>query len=369
MKVRWYWLPIAAFLGLMAFNVQAMLRAAPPTAPRAGERAAATRHAAVPPGADDDHEELAAGDVISGPGIVEPARPETRIGGALPGRIARVAVEEGARVAAGDVLVVLEDAAERAALAAAEADVAAARAQLGRVVEGSRQEDIRAAVADAETAQTRADLSRGVAERVAQVAAAGGATEDELERARRQAEADAAQARAADARRAAVLAGARRDDVRLARAQLAAAEARRDQAAAVVDRLTVRAPAAGEVLAIAYRAGEYYQPGGEPLAVIGDTSTLTVRMDVDERDLGRVAVGAAVVVRANAFPGVRFTGRVQAVGRRMGRKRLRSDEPGERNDTKVLEIVIALDDPRGLVVGQRVTCDVREAAAAAGAPR
>ncbi|MCA9679229.1 MAG: efflux RND transporter periplasmic adaptor subunit, partial [Myxococcales bacterium] len=120
---------------------------------------------------------------------------------------------------------------------------------------------------------------------------------------------------------------------------------------------------------IAYRAGEYYQPGGEPLAVIGDTSTLTVRMDVDERDLGRVAVGAAVVVRANAFPGVRFTGRVQAVGRRMGRKRLRSDEPGERNDTKVLEIVIALDDPRGLVVGQRVTCDVREAAAAAGAPR
>jgi hypothetical protein len=50
----------------------------------------------------------------------------------------------------------------------------------------------------------------------------------------------------------------------------------------------------------------------------------------------------------------------------MGRKNLRTDDPAERNDTKILEVVVALegtnaasDKPSGgldgLIVGQRVT--------------
>jgi HlyD family secretion protein len=40
----------------------------------------------------------------------------------------------------------------------------------------------------------------------------------------------------------------------------------------------------------------------------------------------------------------------------MGRKNVRTDDPAERNDTKILEVVIAVDAPAGLVVGQRVVC-------------
>jgi hypothetical protein len=60
------------------------------------------------------------------------------------------------------------------------------------------------------------------------------------------------------------------------------------------------------------------------------------RRVVDERDVGRVARGAAVRIRANAFPGVELTGKVEEVGLRMGRKNVRTDDPAERNDTKIL---------------------------------
>lgn len=357
-RIRWYTLPALALLALMTFNVQRLLRAEPPTRPRPADLADAAREVPPPAGQVDERAAPPPPETVSGPGVVEPAAPETRLGAAAAGRLAVIAVREGDRIAAGDVVVELEAGVERAAVAAAEAEVEAAAAQLERAVRGSRSEDVRAAIADAETAAARAELTRGVSARLQQVAAAGGATADELDRARRAAEADASAARAADARRAAVLAGSRREDVRLARAQLAAAQARRDQARAQLERLMVRAPVAGEVLQVKYRVGEHYAPGGEPLLVLGDTSALRVRLDVDERDVGRVFAGAAVTVRTNAYPGVDLVGKVVEVGRRMGRKNVRTDDPAERNDTKILEVVVALDDPAGLVVGQRVTCYV-----------
>jgi HlyD family secretion protein len=365
-RVRWYWPLVLAFLILIAFNLQKLLRAEPPTAPRAGDVAAAERVAQSPPGTSDERDRPPPAGSISGNGVIEPAEPETKVGAALAGRIAAVAVREGQKVAAGDVLVEFEQEVEKAALAAAVADVAAARAQLQRSVRGNRSEDVAAALADADNVRARAELSRGVLERLEQVQRGGGATVDEVERARRQAEADAAAARASESRRQAVVAGSRREDVELARAQLAAAESRRDQAQAALDRLTVRAPVAGEVLQVKYRVGEYYQPGSDPLITLGDTSQIRVRMDVDERDIGRVQLGAPMIVRANAFPGVDFTGKVVEIGRRMGRKNVRTDDPTERNDTKILEIVGLLDTPDGapsgssdgtpgLIVGQRVT--------------
>jgi HlyD family secretion protein len=39
----------------------------------------------------------------------------------------------------------------------------------------------------------------------------------------------------------------------------------------------------------------------------------------------------------------------------MGRKNIRTDDPTERIDTKILEVVIALDPAEGLVPGLRVT--------------
>ena len=88
---------------------------------------------------------------------------------------------------------------------------------------------------------------------------------------------------------------------------------------------------------------------------MGDTRTLRVRMDVDEHDIARVTQGAKAWVVADAFGARKFTGSVVDIGRRFGRKNIRTDDPTEKNDTKVLEVVIELDGHELLVPGQRVT--------------
>jgi HlyD family secretion protein len=52
-------------------------------------------------------------------------------------------------------------------------------------------------------------------------------------------------------------------------------------------------------------------------------------------------------------------GKVVEVGRRFGRKNVRTDDPVERNDTKILEVVIELEGHELLVPGQRVMSYVR----------
>ena len=309
----------------------------------------------TPEGGGDFRIEVPEGDYVGGNGVIEPAARETRVAADVAGRIAAIVVAEGDQVEAGALLVELDHSVEDAALAAAQADVDASQAELLRTTRGSRREDIRASVADAEAARARAELSSGVLERFEAVVASGGVTVDELDRARKQAEADRAAADQADARRDATVRGSRREDVQAAQARLAAAKARRDQAEAARAERFVRSPIAAEILQSKFRPGEYYQPGGaDPLMIVGDTRTLRVRMDVDERDVGRVRTGANAIVRAPSFEGTDFAGKVVEIGKRMGRKNVSTDNPTERTDMKILETVIELQAPDGLVVGQRV---------------
>ncbi len=359
------WFTVVLTVAVIGMGVQAtrLLRAAPPTTPRGADADKAKRVVVAPGGVVDERSAPPPPSITSGNGVIEPAVPEVGVGAAVTGQIARIAVAEGQRVVAGEVLVELDRRVEAATLAAAEADVLAARAELDRVVRGTRAEDIGAARADADGARARAALAKTVAERTERAAAVGALTGEELDRARREAEAADAFARASSSREQALIAGSRREDIQLARARLTGAEARRDQAAALHARMVLAAPTAGEVLQLPYRVGELYQPsspGGAnlPLAVIGDTSRLRVRVDVDERDIGKVKVGAKAVVRASAFPGVDYAGSIVEIGRRMGRKNVRTDDPIERNDTKILEVVVALEGMPPLVVGQRVVCYV-----------
>lgn len=342
----------AIFLGT---NIARSVFAQPATVPRDADRTHTGRTVAADAGVDD-RLAIPAGQWVGGNGVIEPADRETRVAAQTGGRIARIAVHEGDFVEANAVLVELEASSERAALAAAQADMDASAADLSRVAHGNRAEDIQAAQAEAESGAARARLSADILARDQTLVPSGAITPDELDRARRQADSDRFTAAQLDARRRASMAGSRREDIAVARARYEATIARRDQARATLDLRTVRAPIAGEVLQVKYRAGEYYQPGGagDPLVVMGDTRQLRVRMDVDERDVGLVQTGATALVRALAYPGVDYTARVVEIARRMGRKNVRTDDPVERNDTKILEVVLVLEAPRGLVVGQRV---------------
>jgi hypothetical protein len=91
------------------------------------------------------------------------------------------------------------------------------------------------------------------------------------------------------------------------------------------------------------------------LVVLGDLRAIRVRVDVDERDIARVTLGAKAFVTLSAFSGRRFPGTVVEVGARMGRKNVRTDDPVERLDVKILEVVLQIAEPQGLVPGIRVT--------------
>jgi multidrug resistance efflux pump len=192
------------------------------------------------------------------------------------------------------------------------------------------------------------------------LAKGGAATPDELDRARQDREAAKATFEAADARRRSASSGARYEDVLVARSELSAAEARRDEAAVTLERLTIRAPWKGTVLQLKFRVGERYSPEKGAFAVLGDTTRLVARVDVDERDLAKLKVGSSAFITVPAQPGRRVSGRVTEIGRHMGRKNVRTDDPVERIDTKILEVVVALDDRDGLVPGLRVVGYVRE---------
>jgi multidrug resistance efflux pump len=376
-KVLWTGLSAVLLCG-MGYSIFNLVTRDSPTTPRPPDVVVAKRVIVAPAGSPTEAPDLrdpvvssgaVKGGKLGGNGIVEPRGEEVAVAGQVAGRIAEVFVREGAKVEAGAPLLRLDDTLERAAVEVAKADLEVAKARLDKVVAGSRAEDVRRAAAQVREAQARAALSRGVLTRLEELAKNDAATVDELDRARRAAEADRYAASAAEANRAAVVAGNRAEDIAEARASVAVAEARLMEAEARLGQRVVTAPMAGEVLQVKVRAGAWYQPGGEAPFVMGETSKLYVRVDIDERDFAKVRVGAKAEVMAKAFGQKVFAGRVVELGRKMGRKNVRTDDPTELNDTKILEVLVELDGFEGLVVGQRVVALIEAAQAAeASAP-
>ena len=130
------------------------------------------------------------------------------------------------------------------------------------------------------------------------------------------------------------------------------ARARRDKAAAALAERNMKAPFSGKILKTYLEPGESIEARGEsPLFVIGDIRTLRVRAEIDELDIERIAAGNSAVVLPDAYPGREVPGKVVSMSGILGRRRLRSDDPKERLDGKVLEVLIELQTEEGLRPG------------------
>ncbi len=292
---------------------------------------------------------------IVAPGKVEPLSEEMKMAAAITGRLAEVRVEEGQRVVAGEVLAVIENAEQLARLHQAEAAVRLKQATLDRVVNGPRpaeRREVRAAVtaAEATLAQAEAELIRQQS-----LATAGNASRQALDAARRDRDVARAGLAEANSHRDAVDAEARSDEVAIARADLDLAVARAAELQAAYERTFLRSPVAGIVLRKYRRAGEMVSENVEtPIVSVGDDRVLRVRAEVDEADIAPLVIGLPAYVKAPAYGETRFPGRVVRIGSMMGRKAIRTDQPAERTDTRVLEVLIDLDAGTHLPVGLRV---------------
>jgi ABC exporter DevB family membrane fusion protein len=295
------------------------------------------------------------GIVAAGPGRVEAVSEEVRISAQVGGRLRTVLVEEGDRVTAGQIVATVENADYLARVSSAEATLRLREADARKVHNGARAQerrDAEAAVREAEAVveQANADVARR--RDLFKDAVISRAEIDKAEEGFKVAQARLDSMRE---RLALVDAGSREEDCARADAEVALARAAIDEARALLEKTFVRAPIDGVVLRKHRRAGESVSTQFEsPVMTVADRSRLRVRVDVDETDVARIREGQRASVTAGAFGDRVFDGRVVRVGRLLGKKTVRTDEPTERVDTKVLETLIELADGHELPLGLRV---------------
>jgi HlyD family secretion protein len=289
------------------------------------------------------------------PGRVEPWSGEIRIAAPVVGRIGEVLARVNDKVFAGEPLIRLEDAEARARVATAEAQIALRKrarndqSTSSRAAERRRAEDW---VADAERGLFDAQVA------VDQVAVS--------KRAGRASDADLAAARAAMSREQDRL-KQRKSELRIleddkttplptqnegalnvARAELLLAQAG-------IEKLTIRAPMAGTVLQVNAKPGELATPSAvQPLLLIGDISALRVRAELDERDFGEIKVGQPAVVRAPAFRGREFAGKVSSIAPIVDAGRINARDQRGLSDVRVVEVLVDLAEGGPLAVGMKV---------------
>jgi len=301
---------------------------------------------------------------VAGSGMVEPRSESIHVCAEVPGIVAAVAVAEGDDVAAGDVILRLEDRWQRAELAVRRAALAVAEQDRTRLAALPRSEDLPPSSARLRAARAAADSQRDQVARAEELTRRQVVTDEQLVQRRKAlavAEAEAEEAEAEDAR---LRAGAWERDVAIAAAAVEQAAARVAQAEIEVDRLQVRAPVAGRILRIDVRPGEFVgTPPDKPLVVLGDVSRLHVRVSIDEHDLPRFVAGAPAVghVRGDATRALRlsFLRTVPLVEP----KRSLTGDSAERIDTRVLQVlyVVEPDDSAGaavLAVGQQLDVEI-----------
>jgi HlyD family secretion protein len=152
-------------------------------------------------------------------------------------------------------------------------------------------------------------------------------------------------------------------------AALAAARAELSLAEAALERTRIRAPSNGTILQLNARVGETVAPSPENLlVVVGDVTSLRVRAEFEERDIGKVRVGQAAVVRSDAFPGKDFEGTVSSLARALGPSKLGQRGPRRPTDIDVLEVFIDLAGQPPLLPGMRVDVFLKADASATAVP-
>ncbi|PZO01977.1 MAG: hemolysin secretion protein D [Alphaproteobacteria bacterium] len=247
------------------------------------------------------------------------------------GIVKEVLVQEGDIVVAGQILARQEDDEARLAVQSAAAQVAQAESQL---------------------AQIRVDISTSEREyeRLAQLVATNFVAAQRMD-----------QARDAIATARARL-GSQQAGVQTARAQLA--QSRYNQELTVI-----RAPTAGRIVR------RYANPGAGASTL--NVSTMfdlepaaprIARAEIVESDIPNIAAGQAVEITPEGDPSKVYVGSVIRRAAVFGARKLSSDDPSQRSDERVVEVVVSAGDAP-LLIGQRVLVKFMKPGETAGAPR
>jgi multidrug resistance efflux pump len=270
------------------------------------------------------------------------------------------------------VLAELENADYRAQVESARANVVAKEAVLRKVINGARRQERDEAWSSVNEAKAVMADAQSELRRRQELFSAGVVSREELDRYAREADVAKAKYDAAVQQHALVDDHAREEDQSFAEADLKLAKAQLEEAQARYEKTFIRSPIDGTVLRKHHRSGESVSNSStvpDPVLTIGDRNKLRVRVDVDETDVSKVRVWQKAYVTADAFGKRKFWGRVVRVGQQLGPKNVRTDEPTEKVDTKILETLVELDPGSQLPDGLRVDAFIVPAGAEAAEDR
>lgn len=296
-------------------------------------------------------------DALAGAGVVEARAENILIGAYEPGVVHEVCVQVGEQVQAGAPLFRLDDRAARAELAVRQALLASAEAELTKLLAAPRPEDIpvaEAAVAEAAARFSEAETNLNRSTRLRQQNAL---TTSEFDRDRYAYLASKAAVDKSTAELNRLLSGTWKEDLAVAEAKVAEARGEVEAARVRLERMTVEALVAGEVLQVNVRPGQYAALAWkEPLIVLGDLSRLHVRVDIDEHDLPMFRPGAPAIARPRGMPDLAIPMEFVRVEPYVIPKRSLTGANSERVDTRVLPVIYALPEapPIPLYVGQQM---------------
>jgi HlyD family secretion protein len=293
---------------------------------------------------------------VAGAGVVEPETENIAVGSPVAGVVVEVNAKVGKRVKAGDPLFRLDDRKQKAELEIRKAMLADAQSQLDKLRAMPRPEEL--PQSEARVRETEADdqnMQQQLA-RAEKLAGTGAMTEEEIFDRKQLALQSRERYNRAVADFNLLKAGAWEPDIKVAQAAADHTRAQIVQTQTDLDELVIRALVDGEVLQVNVRPGEFVgAPANQALVVLGSTTQLNVRVDIDEYDIPRflqdAPARATLKGHSDGFFPLKFV-RVEPYV--VPKKSLTGDNT-ERVDTRVLQVIYAIDTQgKRLFVGQQL---------------
>ncbi len=222
-------------------------------------------------------------------------------------RIAQILVEEGASVAKGDILALLETRRLQQMVNRTEAQLAAQREVVTKLENGTRQEEIRKLQAELSATRIEAANAEKSYERLRPLAADNLAAQDQVDDARARDEGARARVNVAEESLNLAEAGPRREDIAAARARFEAMKAELNIARKNLEDAHLTAPADAVIQNRILQPGDMASPQ-RPVFTLALVNPIWVRAYVSQPDLGKIFPGMKADIHTDSYPGKTYQG-------------------------------------------------------------
>lgn len=268
---------------------------------------------------------------------------EVSLGFRVAGRVAKMRVEEGDAVKAGQLIAVLDKQPFLDSLALQRANVAQQEANLAKLKAGSRPEEIERARADVAARKAALENARSVYKRQQQLAKSDFASQQAFDNAAAQLQEAEAQLKSAEEALKLAIEGPRKEDIAAAQAVLEAAKAQKKIAETALADAELFAPEDGILLTRAMEPGTIVS-AGTIVYTLSLLNPVRVRAYVGEPRLGLIRPGTHVELFTDSRPDKPYEGQVGFVSP-VAEFTPKSVETPELRADLVYRFRITVDDP------------------------